>query len=81
MPSTLQEFLEQAEKGYKKSEDVNEGYTSNELNKINIKADTINIKVSDYDGHSTKYLGLNDKEACTAFKKFIDQRMKNLPQY
>lgn len=64
-----------------KMDEMNEGYTSNELNRINIKADTINIKVSDYDGHSTKYLGLNDKEACVAFKKFIDQRMKNLPQY
>lgn len=73
---TLDDYLKDALKNYKPG--LNEGYTTNELNRINIKADTISIQVTDYDGNKTKYLGLNDKEAVMAFKKFIEMRMKNI---
>lgn len=67
----LQEHIE-------KDKRLDENYTKNELGRINTKAETINIQVSDYDGNKTKYLGMNDQQACMAFKKFIEQRMKNL---
>ncbi len=61
----------------KESVDLDEGYTSNELGKL--KSDeTINIQVRDFDGNKTKWLGLNDKEALMAFKKFVDQRIKSV---
>lgn len=75
---TLNEFLEKALENYKPEERIDEGYTSNELKRINPKAETVNILVTDYDGNKTKNLGLNDKEAITAFKKFIEARMKNI---
>lgn len=57
---------------------LNEDYTSNELKRINVKADTVNIKVTDYDGNSTKNLGMNNKQDLMAMKKFIEMRMKNI---
>lgn len=71
--------MDNKKKKKKMDEDsINEEYTENELKKINVKSDTVNIKVSDYDGNSTKNLGMNDKQSLMAMKKFIEERMKNL---
>jgi len=65
----LKKFLTEEER-------IDEDYTTMELNRINPTAETINVKVSDYDGNSTKFLGMNDMKALMAMKKFIEKRMK-----
>lgn len=60
--------------GMTESVDLDEGTV--ELSGINTNADTVTIKVSDFDGNSTKFLGLNDNESVSSFKKFLDKRMK-----
>lgn len=60
----------------KNTESINERYTDKELSQINVAADTVNVKVSDYDGNSTKNLGLNDMESLKAMEKFIKARIK-----
>lgn len=57
---------------------IDENYTQKELSNINVKADTVDIQVSDYDGNKTKYLGMNDKQALMAMKKFIEARLKHV---
>jgi hypothetical protein len=55
-----------------------EGYTDSELKRLNIKW-LINVQFRDDDGNSTKWLGLNDKEALMALKSWVDKRIKELP--
>ena len=57
---------------------INERLTETELNKINAGADTVNIQVKDFDGNSTKWLGMNQKAGLMALKKFIEKRLKAL---
>ena len=59
-------------------DNIDEGYTSNELDRLD-NGGMINAQFRDDGNNSTKWLGLNDKEALMAFKRFIDQRIKNLP--
>lgn len=56
---------------------IQEGYTSNELGNLD-NDQMVNAQFRDFNGNSTKWLGLNDKEALTALKKFVDARIKNL---
>lgn len=72
----MNDYLEKALKNYKP--EINESYTSNELSRINTKAETVNIQIYDYDGNRIKNLGMNDKEALVALKKFVEARIKNL---
>ena len=72
----LQKFIEMCgEEDHK--DNIDEGYTSNELDRLDNEG-MINAQFRDDGSNSTKWLGLNDKEALMALKKFIDQRIKNL---
>ena len=64
--------------GMTESFKLDEGVTSQELDLINTDADTVSIKVTDFDGNSTKNLGLNDSDSVSSFKKFIGKRMKSI---
>jgi hypothetical protein len=65
-------------KKYLNENAINEGLTETELNKINPEADTVNIQVKDFDGNSTKWLGMNQKAGLMALKKFIEKRLKSI---
>lgn len=49
-------------------------YPNSELARIDHKAPTISVKVSDYHGNSTHFLGLNELDSITAILEFILNR-------
>ncbi len=63
----------------KKKKKMDEGYTSNELDRLNNNW-LINAQFRDDDGNASKWLGLNDKESLMALKKFVDTRLKNIKE-
>jgi len=55
---------------------LNEGYTKNQLSKINHLADTVSIKVVNFEGNKTNFLGMNEKVDIDELISFLKDRKK-----
>jgi len=49
-------------------------YTKKELSLLNCNSQTITVKLSDYRGNKTKFLGLNDIDSIQELIDFLEKR-------
>jgi predicted Zn-ribbon and HTH transcriptional regulator len=49
-------------------------YVENQLSALNIQSATITVKISDFEGNSTKHFNIDDLDAIKALQSFLELR-------